>query len=173
MNALLGFGATMLAPKLMSGLTDQKVKVVHASPGRVRLQCDKWKNEPTARNLRAVFAGIPIVKDAQSSPVTGSLLLIFHVPTLTEEQFDALVKLAVETSVSTFRELPSSLDTVLQNSVNTVDVTLKKQSGGHVDLDALLSIGLMIGGINTLPLNPAFGSSMLYWAYSLIKKHNA
>lgn len=172
MNALLGFGATMLAPKLMSGLTDQKVHVVHAIPGRVRLQCDKWKNEPTARNLMSVFSGVPIVRNVKASPVTGSLLLEFRVQTITEEQFDALVKLAVETSVSTFQELPSSLDQVLQNTVSTVDVTLKKQSGGHLDLDALLSVGLIVGGINTLAINPAFGSSMLYWAYSLIKKQN-
>lgn len=170
MNALLGFGLTMLAPKIMSGLTDQKVQVVHASAGRVRLQCDKWKNEPTARNLTSVFSSVPIVRKVQASPITGSLLLEFHVPTVTEEQFDLLVKTAVETSVSTFRELPSSLDKVLENTVSTVDVTLKKQSGGHLDLDALLSLGLIIGGINTLPLNPAFGSSMLYWAYSLIRK---
>lgn len=172
MNALLGFGATLLAPKLMSGLTDQKVQVIHASPGRVRLQCDKWKNGPTARNLNAVFTSVPIVKTVQASPVTGSLLLEFHVPTLTEEQFDLLVKTAVETSVSTFQELPSSLDRILYHSVDTADVTLKKQSGGHVDLDALLSVGLIIGGIHTLVINPAFGSSMLYWAYSLIRRPN-
>lgn len=172
MNALMGFGATLLAPKLMSGITDQKVKVLHASPGRVRLQCDKWKNEPTARNLMMAFSGLDIVKRADASSITGSLLLEFKVPALTQEQFDALVQKAVETSVMTFQELPSSLDRALHHSVGTLDVTLKKQSGGHLDLDSLLSVGLIIGGINTLPVNPAFAGSMLYWAYSLIRRQD-
>lgn len=169
MNALIGFGVTLLAPKLMSGITDHKVQVLHASPGRVRLQCDKWKNEPTARNMENVFAGVPIVANVKASSITGSLLLEFRVPTITQEQFDALVQLAVETSVATYAELPSSLEQILRNSVNTVDVTLKKQTGGHVNLDALLAAGLVIGSVNTFPVNPAFASSMLYWAYSLIR----
>ena len=45
MSTLVGIGASIIAPKLMSQFRDQKVKVVHAMPGRLRLQCDSWKNE--------------------------------------------------------------------------------------------------------------------------------
>ena len=173
MNTILGFGATLLAPSFMKKMTDQKVTVLHASPGRLRLQCDKWKNEPTSRNLEKGFSRIPLVKRQSASPITGSLLLEFTNPTVTQEQFDEIVQFAVEVSAATYQELPSSLETVLKNSVSTVDHTLKKHSAGSLDLDSLLSVGLLVGGISRLAVNPAFGASMLYWCYSLItnKRH--
>lgn len=168
MNTIVGFGATMVAPAILKRMTDQKVTVLHASPGRLRLQCDKWKNVPTSTNLEMAFQNSAIVQRSSASPITGSLLLEFRLPTLTQDQFDAIVQYAVEVSAATYQELPSSLDTVLKNSISTVDHTLKRQSAGSLDLDSILSVGLLLGGISRLPVNPAFGASMLYWAYSLI-----
>lgn len=168
LNAILGIGASLLAPKVMSGIQDQKVNVVHAVPGRVRLQCEKWKNEQTAGNLVKVFSSIPLVKEAKASPVTGSLLLTFKQETLTPEQFDYIVKSAVETSIATYPEIQSDLMNILQNTVKTLDITMKKQSAGKVDIDSLLSIILIVNGVLRMPANPAFSSSLLYWAYTLI-----
>ena len=165
----MGLGATMVVPKLMKNLQDQKVNVRHASPGRVRLQCDKWKNELTANNLEEAFSQNPIVKNVQASPVTGSLLLEFQVMTITPEQFDEIVKAAVHTSVETYAELPSSLKKVMKSTVKTVDNTLKKQSGGHIDFESAMSIFLVISGVMRIATNPVFASSLFYWAYSLIR----
>ncbi len=167
-NTILGIGASLLAPKIMSGIQDQKVHVLHAVPGRVRLQCDRWKYEQTTNNLMHVFKSIPIVKEAHASPITGSLLLTFHSQTLTPEQFDHIVKSAVQTSIATYPELQSDLMNILKNVVSTVNSTMKKQSAGKIDIDSLLSVILIINGVVRIPTNPAFSSSLLYWAYTII-----
>ncbi|MGM9928913.1 MAG: HMA2 domain-containing protein [Bacillus sp. (in: firmicutes)] len=170
MNPIVSIGATLLAPKLMSQIQDQKVNVVHAIPGRVRLQCNRWKNEQTAVNLVKVFRNFPVVKQVKASAITGSLTLEFHVKTLTEEQFDHIVRSAVETSVATYPELQADLMAILQNVIKTLDATMKKQSGGKVDVASLLSVVLIINGVLKLPTNPTYSSSLLYWAYTIITK---
>lgn len=167
-NTVLGVGAYFLAPKLLTQVQEQKVNVVHASPGRVRLRCSRWKNIETARNLTTVFRTIPIIKEVEASPITGSLLLTFNTSTLTQEQFDDIVESAVETSIATYPELRSDLMNILKNIISTVDMTLKKQSGVKVDLDSLLSVALIINGILRFTVNPVFSSTLLYWAYSII-----
>lgn len=168
MNMLVGLGTTMVIPKLMKRLQDQKVNVKHASPGRVRLQCDKWKNEPTAKNILELFQKVPIVHHVETSAITGSLLLEFNTKTLTAEQFDEIVKGAVEASIHTYSELPGSFKLVMQNSVKTIDNTLKRQTGGNLDFDSIMSVFLVISGILRVTTNPVFASTLFYWAYSLI-----
>ncbi len=173
LNSILGIGASLLAPKLMAGVQNQKVQVLHASPGRVRLQCDRWKNEQTARNLKSMFQKFPIVKGVDASPITGSLVLVFHTKTLTPEQFDSIVKSAVETSVATYPELQADLMNVLTSLMRTVDTTVKKQSGGRMDIDSLLSVTLIISGLLKYSTSPTFATSLLYWAYSIIDRNKA
>ena len=170
MNMIVGLGASMLAPKLMSSVKNQKVNVLHATPGRVRLQCDRWKNEATANNLKQVFHTIPLVKEVEASPITGTLLLKFTNQTLTAEQFDGIVQSAVQTSIATYPELQGDLMNILQHVVQTVDTSIKRQSGGKVDIDSLLSVILILSGITKSSTNPAFSASLLYWAYTLITK---
>lgn len=167
-NTILGVGAYFLAPKLLTQVQEQKVNVIHASPGRVRLKCSRWKNSETAKNLTAVFSSIPIIKDVEASPITGSLLLTFYTETLTQEQFDDIVKNAVETSIATYPELRSDLMNILKNVINTIDMTFKKQTGAKADLDSLLSVVLIVNGLLGFSVNPVFSSTLLYWAYSII-----
>lgn len=171
LNTILSIGATLLAPKLMANLKDQKVTVVHAIPGRVRLQCNKWKNEATAKNLVTVFKNYPIVRSVEASPITGSLTLQFHIETMTQEQFDEIVQTAVDTSVATYPELQADLMAILKNVVKTVDNTIKKESAGKADVASLLSLVLIINGVLKMPMNPTFSSSLLYWAYTIITKN--
>ena len=172
MNTMLGIGASLLAPKMMSLVQDQKVVVVHAIPGRVRLRCDKWKNQQTVDNLIAVFQRIPLIKNVQASPVSGSLLLEFNIEKITQNQFDELVAKAVQTSIATYPELQSDLMSILKNVISTINVTIQKQSGGRIDVDSLLSLLLIINGFMKLPTNPAFSSSLLYWAYTIINSNH-
>ena len=167
-NTLMGIGLSLAGPKMLSKIQDQKVHVVHALPGRVRLKCSRWKNEKTASNLESVFKQIPLVSKAEASPITGSLLLEFKLQSLTQEQFDQIVQQAVHTSVATYPELESDLMVILKNIINTIDNTMRRQSGGRVDIDALLSVVLIVSGILMMPSNPAFSSSLLYWAYTII-----
>ncbi|APH04862.1 HMA2 domain-containing protein [Bacillus weihaiensis] len=169
-QSILTFGASFLAPKLMAGIQNEKVQVLHALPGRVRLQCDRWKNNYTATNLEKAFKTIPLVTDVRASPITGSLLLTFATQKLTPEQFDNIVKSAVQVSVASYPELQADLMNILKNVIQTIDVTMKKQTGGKVDIDSLLSVVLMINGILKFPAQPAFSSSLLYWAYTIITK---
>ena len=170
MNSIVSMGAAIFAPKLMEKIQHQKVTVVHAIPGRVRLQCNRWKNEQTAENLVKVFRNFAVVKNVKASAITGSLVLEFYVKTLTQEQFDHIVKSAVETSVATYPELEADLMVILKNVIQTIDNTMKKQSGGKLDITSLLSVVLIINGILKLPMNPTFSSSLLYWAYTIITK---
>ena len=42
---------SLVTPKIMSQFRDQKIKVVHAMPGRLRIQCDSWKDDTVAKAL--------------------------------------------------------------------------------------------------------------------------
>ncbi|WHY85602.1 hypothetical protein QNH39_23815 [Neobacillus novalis] len=167
-SSLVGLGASLLAPKLLSSITDQKIEVVHAMPGRLRLKCDRWKNEVVATHLEQTFSQLTIIKSVSGSPITGSLVIEFNVPTLTPEQFDELLKLAVDTSVSAYPYVEAQLMKTMKKTVSTVDGLIKKRSSGKADVDSLLSLFLLVYGVTRFPVNPAFSSSVLYWAYTII-----
>ncbi|MBY0123765.1 HMA2 domain-containing protein [Bacillus sp. S/N-304-OC-R1] len=169
-SSLVGLGASLLAPKIFSYINDQKVEVVHAMPGRVRLKCDQWKNEIVAKHLETTFEQLEIVKHVSASPITGSLLIEFVVPALSPQEFDELLKLAVNTSVNAFPYVDAQLMKTMKNTVSTVDGLIKKRTSGKADVDSLLSLFLLIFGISGFSANPAFSSSLLYWSYTIITK---
>ncbi|EKN69071.1 hypothetical protein BABA_11596 [Neobacillus bataviensis LMG 21833] len=169
-SSLVGLGASLLAPKLLSSINDQKIEVVHAMPGRVRLKCDRWKDEMVAHHLEQTFNQLTIVKSASGSPITGSLLIEFNVPALSPEQFDELLKLAVDTSVNAYPYVEAQLMKTMKKTVSSVDGLIKKRSSGKADVDSLLSLFLLISGVTRFSANPAFSSSLLYWAYTIMTK---
>ncbi|WP_027954573.1 HMA2 domain-containing protein [Halobacillus kuroshimensis] len=167
---LIGLGASLAAPEIMKRMKDQKVQVLHAMPGRVRLQSDHWKNETTAAALEEVFTEIPIVQHVEASGITGSLLILFNSSTLTSEQFDALIQLAVDTSTSTYPYIESKMKSSFRKGMNSLNNAVKKQTGGKTDAESLLVLWLLYKGTTGFGGNPAFASSLLYWAYTLIQK---
>jgi hypothetical protein len=169
-SSLLGIGTTFIAPKLLSQLKDQKIKILHAMPGRIRLQCNQWKNEEVAQSLEDSFKKIQIVSKANASPKTGSLLLEFHVMHLKPDDFDQLMQHAVNTAVSTYPNIDSRLMKTVKGTVNSFDGLVKKRTSGNIDVDSLLLLLMLGKGITGYKNNPAFSSSLLFWAYSLIKK---
>jgi len=170
-NTLIGLGASMAASKLMGLLKDQKVNVLHASPGRVRLQCDRWKHKETAHYLEQAFANLSLVKEAKASEVTGSLLLVFHAKTLTAKQFDEIVRHAVKISESALPEVKSDLMKLLESGANGLDKIVKVQSGGRADLDSLLVLALLINGGSVFAKNPSRGVSLVLGAYNIIVRN--
>lgn len=169
-SSLVGLGASLLAPKIFSYINDQKVEVVHAMPGRVRLKCDQWKDETVAAHLEQTFKQLELVKHVKASPITGSLLIEFVVLSLTPQQFDELLTLAVNTSVNAFPYVDARLMKTMKNTVFSVDGLIKKRTSGKADVDSLLSLFLIIYGVIGFPANPAFSSSLLYWSYTIITK---
>lgn len=170
MQSLIGVGMSFAAPSIMKRLKDQKVQVLHAMPGRVRLQSNHWKEELIARQLEEEFSAIPLVKTVRASGITGSLLLEFHSDHLTSEQFDEIVQLAVNTSTQMYPYIDSKMKKSMKRGISSVDSALKKQTGGITDIDSLLILWLIFKGTTGLARNPAFSSSLLYWAYTLITR---
>lgn len=169
-KTLIGLGASLAAPTIMKQLKDQKVQVLHAMPGRVRLQSDRWKEPFIAMELEKQFSTIPIVRNVKASSVTGSLLLEFTMNHLTSQQFDELVQIAVNTSIQTYPYIDSSMKKTLKKGMNSFDHLIKTQTGGRADFESLLTLWLLIKGTTGFTSNPAFASSLLYWAYTLMKK---
>ena len=78
-STLMGIGTSLVTPKVMSQFRDQKVKVVHAMPGRLRIQCDSWKDDIVANALSKNGEKFPLVLSSEASPITGSLTIdIYH-----------------------------------------------------------------------------------------------
>ncbi|MBH0229760.1 hypothetical protein LCL89_02260 [Halobacillus yeomjeoni] len=169
-QTLVGLGVSMAAPNLMKRLKDQKVQVLHAMPGRVRLQSNHWKEDKIAAALEECFSQLPIINNVQASGITGSLLLEFTTPHLTSEQFDEIVQLAVRTSIDTYPHIKSKMKTSMKQGVDSLDDFVKKQTSGKVDAETLLALWLLFKGTTGFSANPAFASSLLYWAYTLISR---
>ncbi|KGX91061.1 hypothetical protein N781_04945 [Pontibacillus halophilus JSM 076056 = DSM 19796] len=171
-QTLIGLGASFAIPSLMKRLKDQKVQVLHAMPGRVRLQSDHWKDDHIAVALEEQFSTISIVKNVRASGTTGSLLIEFTTPHLTSQQFDEVVQLAVDTSTRAYRHVDASLTKSMRHGVDSLDQLIKKQTGAKTDLDSLIVLGLLVKGTTGFATNPAFASSLLYWAYTILKRED-
>jgi hypothetical protein len=100
-----------------SNLIPQKVNIVHAIPGRIRFQCNQWKNDKVSHSLELNFREHSLVDRVSVSPITGTLLLELKVKYLTKVQFNQLVQHAVDTA-STHKE---------ENYIETLKETVSKK----------------------------------------------
>ncbi|MCL6622757.1 MAG: hypothetical protein K6T55_11745 [Syntrophobacterales bacterium] len=65
-------------------MTGEALRVVHACPGRVRLKAAKLKGAPAfAQRVAERLQRVPGLRKVEASPVTGSLLIYYHLPELT------------------------------------------------------------------------------------------
>lgn len=167
-SSLFGLGVSMLAPKVFSFLGDQKIKVVHAMTGRIRLQCDQWKDKVVAGGLEKALANDALVKTVKASKVSGSLLIEFNVSHLTQEQFDKILLQAVEAAVSSYPHMESQIMDKMRQTVQLVDGQIKKRTSAIADLDSLLVLLMLGKGVTGFSKNSAFSSSLLFWAYNII-----
>ncbi|RBW68760.1 HMA2 domain-containing protein [Bacillus taeanensis] len=170
LSSFLGLGASFAAAKLMKNIQHHNVQVLHAMPGRVRLQCDRWKDAEITKALEEALEAKNIVRAVRANPVTGTLVLEFKVQHLSAEEFDELIQHAVQTTTETYGQIDSKVTKTMRGAVNRVDENIKKQTAGTVDIDALLILLLVGKGISGFKGNPAFSSSLLYWAYNLLQK---
>lgn len=170
MSTIVGIGASIIAPKVMSQFRDQKVKVVHAMPGRLRLQCDSWKNEIVANALSNKVAKSPLILSSQASPITGSLTLNFLVPHISQQELDELMQFIVHIASDALLHADATLMKGMQKTLGIVDHGIKKQTNGFADFDSLFVLVLLGKGIHAFSNAPAFSASLFYWAYSIIKE---
>jgi hypothetical protein len=167
---LVGLGASFLAPKIMGQFQDQKVKVVHALPGRLRLQCDSWKHKVVADMLNAQVKQHPLILTAKASEITGSLLLQFVVSHISQEELDEIITTIVNIASEAILQKESQLMNGMKNTLGFVDRGIKKQTKGLADFDSLFVLFLLGKGVQSFSSAPAFSASLLYWSYSIIKR---
>lgn len=169
MSTLVGIGASLITPKVMSQFRDQKVKVIHAIPGRLRLQCDSWKNNIVANALSKNVENYPLVLTSEASPITGSLTLTFVVPQISQQELEELMQYIVQTASDALLLTDATLMKGMQKTLVFVDRGIKKQTNGFADFDSLFAFFLLGKGIHAFSNAPAFSSSLFYWAYTIIK----
>jgi hypothetical protein len=169
MSTIVGIGASLIAPKVMSQFREQKVRVIHAMPGRLRLQCDIWKNSIVANALSNNIENHPLILTSKASPITGSLILEFVVPHISQEDFDELMQIIVQTASDALLYTDATLLKGMQKTLSLVDIGIKKQTNGFADFDSLFVLFLLWKGINNFSNLPTFSASLFYWAYTIIK----
>lgn len=165
----MGIGLSLVTPKIMSQFRDQKIKVVHAMPGRLRLQCDSWKDDTVADALSNHVENYPLILSAKASPITGSLTMEFIVPHISQQELDELIQFIVQTASDAILHTDAKLMRGFQNTLGTVDKGIKRQTNGLVDFDSLFVLFLLVKGVHSFGHSLAFSSSLLYWAYTIIK----
>lgn len=168
-STLMGIGMSLVTPKIMSQFQDQKIKVVHAMPGRLRIQCDSWKEDTVAKALSENVEKFPLVLSSKASPITGSLTIEFIIPHISQQELDELMKFIVQTASDAILDNDAKLMRGIQKTLGTVDKGIKRQTNGLADFDSLFVLFLLVKGVHSFSHAPAFSSSLLYWAYSIIK----
>lgn len=138
-------------------------RIVHASPGRLRLRIRGMPAEDL-QSMRARIADIAGVRAARADPMTGSILV--HGEDL---DMDALATIGREFGLALAgNEEIRSLIEHLGQGFTTVDDRLRRLSGGHLDLASLAALALL-GGAAVQLLRGRFAASgvtMLWYAAS-------
>ncbi|MCW9133699.1 hypothetical protein OF830_22815 [Bacillus paramycoides] len=168
-QTIMGIGASLFAPKIMSQFRDQKIKVIHAMPGRLRIQCDNWKNTIVAQILDGKVEKHPLILTSKASPITGSLTLEFVVPHISQQDLDELLQFIAQTASDALIYTDASLMRGMQKTLETVDVGIKRQTNGFADFDSLFVMFLLGKAIHGFSSAPTFSASLFYWAYSIVK----
>jgi hypothetical protein len=168
-STLLGLGAYIIAPKLIGKLREQKIQVIHAVPGRLRLQNHGWKDEHVAAYMEKVLIRHPLIESCRVSPITGSLVLEFTIPYLQQTELDELLQLVTDVTVESFAVTNDKLMNTMRGTFNRINENVKKTTNGYTSIDSLLIVYFMFQGIRSFPVNPAFASSLFYWAYTVLK----
>lgn len=121
--------------------------IVHRLPGRLRLRLTELKNDPQA--LAAVAAGleaIPGMQAVEANALTGSLLLRYAGPEA------AILQAAAREGgfrlVRTTEEAIPDLRGRLDEGMRNLSRGLQTVTGGEVDLNGLLVVGLTLLAIH-------------------------
>jgi hypothetical protein len=116
--------------------------VVHRLPGRVRLRLAELRNDPEAlASMVGRLRGVPGIRAAEANAVTGGLLLHY-------EGSEAAI-LAAAAAEGGFRltsaePTPPDMRSRLEEGMRNLSQGLRQLTGGEVDLNGLLVVGLTL-----------------------------
>ncbi|WP_166239648.1 HMA2 domain-containing protein [Paenibacillus turpanensis] len=164
---LIGIGASIALTHYIQKSKNLNIKVLHASPGRLRLQCDRWKNANIAPVLTKQMEAHRLVERVEVSPITGSLLLLFHAPSLTPDQLDEILKLAVSSTTEGYRRAPSTVMQTMRKTLRRADQNIKVHSRGAFDLKSVVTLSVL-GKVlwDTGRHKHPLAVTLLLWAYT-------
>ena len=168
-SKLLGLGAYFVIPKVVGKLREQKIEVVHAVPGRLRLQNNRWKDKQVGAYIERVLQKDPLIKTCRVSTITGSLTLEFTSSYLQQEELDKILQLVTDTTIESFSYTHDKTLQTMSGLFNGVNQNVKKMTNGYASIDSMMIIYFIFQGLRSFPVNPAFASSLFYWAYTVLK----
>lgn len=172
-SSIIGISAYMLAPKIIGKLREQKIEIVHAIPGRLRLRNTSWKNDQIALLIEREMRKHPLVKSANASPITGTLLIEFTTLYLEQAQLDEIFHIATNSTIEGFAKADDKAITIIGKTFNNVNGNVKKVTNGYVSVDSMMIAFFIFRAIKTYSTNPAFATSLLYWVYTMLKNNDS
>ena len=116
--------------------------VVHRLPGRLRLRLAELRNDPEAlARVAALLQAIPRMQAVESNALTGSLLLRYEGP-----EAEILQAAAAEGDIRLMPAEPAKPDLRgrLDEGMRNLSRGLQTVTGGEVDLNGLLVVGLTL-----------------------------
>ncbi|PGC84351.1 HMA2 domain-containing protein [Bacillus toyonensis] len=169
-STMIGIGMSLFTPKIMAQFRDQKIKVMHAMPGRLRIQCDSWKNPVIASILNEKIEKHPLILTAKVSSITGSCTVEFIVPHISQQELDDTLHFIVQIASDAMLYTDATLMRGMKKTIKMVDVGIKRQTSGFADFDSLFVVFLLGKAIHSFSSTPTFSASLFYWAYSILKR---
>jgi hypothetical protein len=154
---------------ILKNICTLNIRVLHAMPGRIRLQCNVWKNEAVAVRLADSLRRHGIVDQVSASAITGSLLVHFTQNHLDRGQFDKFMDLVVQQTKAGIEQDSSSATIVMSRIVNSLDNRVKIATNGIFDLPSLFSIALTALAVREFRGNRANSLQQFFWVYRLLR----
>lgn len=160
---------TLMGGVIMKNFCTLNICVLHAMPGRIRLQCNSWKSEAVAGRLADSLRRHGLVDQVSASAITGSLLIHFRQKHLGREQFDKFMDLVVQQTKAGIELESSSATLLMSRIVNGLDNRVKIATNGIFDLPSLFSIALATLAVRGFRGNRANSLQQLFWVYRLLR----
>jgi hypothetical protein len=154
---------------IMKNACTLNIRVLHAMPGRMRLQCNAWKSEAVAGRLAGTLRRHGLVDNVSASAITGSLLVHFTQKYLEQGQFDKFMDLVVKQTKAGIEQESSSATLLMSRMVNSLDCRVKTATCGVFDLPSLFSIALAAMAVRGFRGNRAGSLQQLFWVYRLLR----
>jgi hypothetical protein len=144
---------------------ETRVRLAHASPGRIRLKVDRIKSNPVkAAEIETKLRTVPGILSAHANPVTGSLLLTYDEPASASMEVPFAVAQVLGISLNDFNPdelrrlmshegnganlFSSSLSQQLESSFSEISAAVRRMAG--MSLGELLPFALAVLGVRSL-----------------------
>jgi hypothetical protein len=157
-----------------------RLRLVSHFPGRLRVRAEMFRVMPeVADEVAARLRQEPAVTGTETSPVTGSLLVLYDPGAL---QLPRLVQLIVRTGRLGGLEVDASEDWTkreppgerLRVTLEQLNLRMREATGGRLDGRVAVPAALLVGGLGLLlraPIVPNWWD-LTFWAYTTFHNMN-